>query len=441
MNGCDTTTSSSVIVTLVALGIHYFLREKWFPVECADCGSLFQTTVREVCEEFRANRLIGDFCDDVCDPRTLQSFADWKTEVPDPEAGGPGQTVRLIHCPDQCVHSGKELVATLMWRERKLVLKSGVASLRSLEEMRGQGVIHGQDDYATIINDALAAVAHVDQKISQNIHHLSPWQEKDFALMNVSSRRTLSLLIQDREFLTTQVMQALPRYSLHPDKLFPQIVSSCGHLYLSEFGDHVLDMSLILPSCLPFYGRRPEEKVEMGVKLLQFLIRFTSRAPELELCDVKLHQFALFLPSDSILQIDSDMIYSKSSVRQWLEGVQACDSNRDCDFFDCRGICLSSSSSSSLGVEEKSPSICRRDDGDNNLKRFCRNVIFPLPLHLLGFRVQAFGLLSDLESAFADDVSRIRRLCDSSTDATVLPNAQQILQIMEGVKMKIKNGL
>lgn len=426
------------------MAIHYFLRTSSGK---AECEALFEEVVEEVCQEFRSGRVIGELCPDLCTPEPLlRDGSRWEAEPGEgdgADAGvgrqeGAGRGLRLIDCPDQGWHGGKEIVVSVTWRRRKLVMKGKKASIRSL--MLDLPVRHGaihqrvEDYYAAVVNDSLAAVTHADQEISQNIHHLTPWQEDGLAWMNRSSWRTLSLLSQDPEFLMTRLMHAIPvprPHRLH-DQLFPFIASSCGHLYVSEYADQILDSSFVVPSVVPFVSRSVGEKIDAGIKLIQFLIRFTNQAGDRELCDVKLNQFAVFSSSDQVLLIDSDMIYTKDFVRTSLQAMHSCKSNHECNFFDCNGLCIPSPAGEHL-------SICILDDEDNNLRRICRNVIFPFPFNLFGFRQNLFGLLSDLASnEFGQEISQIQQLCESSSNITMLPNANEILQVMEGIQKKIK---
>ena len=416
----------------------------------SECEQLFHKAVHEVCEEYESGRVIGELCPDLCELKSLRRYGDDSVAKGGDAAAtgsseqerGSGRMLRLIDCPDLNLHGGKEIVVALIWRERTFVLKGKKASIRSLMRdlpVRSEAIHQRAEDYfAAVVNDSLAAVTDVDQGISRNIHHLTPWRENGLASMNLSSWRTLSLLSQDPEFLMTRLLQACPLAQSHQtrDQLFPSIASSCGHLFLAEYADHVLDGSYVIPSIVPFVSRSGEEKIDAGVKLLHFLIRFTKQSAHRDLCDVKINQFALFSTSDQLLLIDSDMIYTKEFVRTSLGAVHSCKSNQDCDFFDCRGICMQPSPSG--GIPGDGPSICEVDNNDNNLKRICRNIIFPFACNLFGFRMNLFGLLSDVSSKnFADEIAQITHLCESSSGARMLQSAEEMLQIFENIKMNI----
>lgn len=427
----------------LAIAIHYFYGKSSVTSECVE---LLYETLDEVCQEYKLGRIVGGLCTDICHEKSLRTLRCDNVETievaRDATAESETHSERgfaLIDCPDQYLHGGKEIVVALILRRRKFILKARRASLQSvMQEMptRQEVIRQREEDYfAAVINDSLTAFAPVAQEISQNIHHLTPWHEESLTLMNLSSWRTLSLLSQDPEFLMTRLMQSDPMTRTHPldDKLFPSIDSSCGHLFIAEYADNVLDSSYIIPYFVPYFARSPEEKIETAIKLLQFLIRFTNQAVDRMLCDVKLNQFASFSPNDQLLLIDSDMIYTKEFVEISLRAVPSCKSNDDCDFFDCKGICIQTSKTGNSG--------CRLDDRDNNLKRMCRNIIFPFSFNLFALKVKLLGLLSDLSSKnFAENVSQIEQLCESSSGGTMLQAASQMLQIMEEVQMKFKNS-
>jgi hypothetical protein len=157
-----------------------------------------------------------------------------------------------------------------------------------------------------------------------------------------------------------------------------------------------------------------------------------NEAPDHDICDVKLHQFASFSASDSLVLIDSDMIYSKNFVAKALQAVHSCKSNQECDFFDCKGICTHEQEQ-----DEDGRSICVPDHQDSNLNRVCRNILFPFTFHLFETRISLLGIFSDYFFHFREEISEIMRLCESSSREKMLQNANAMLKIMEKIQMNI----
>ena len=391
-------------MVLVAVLMHHFTNRTR---SASSCLYLFDQAKRDVCNAYRSGSLIGEFCNDIC----LEKGS--KGDLTDDERAA----VELIECPDLDSHSGKELVLSLIWRQQKLILKGHRISSETIwREMTlskdgsiDQATI---DDLMHIVNDSITEVNGNNAFINP-IHLMLPYHTEDS--MNLSSWKTLSLLTQDTEFLISRLSDQLVPAS---DALFPRIISSCGHLYVTDLGEEVLESSYILPS---HSVKSAKQKLDACISLMKFLIRFSIHYPGLEICDVKLDQFAFFHSKQQLLMIDSDMIFKMETVNASQNSIRDCSSDDDCNFFDCRGICNNT---------------CTIHPTDNNLKRLCRNIIFPFMDHSFFFWTsKVIGLLSDLPNESQELVSQIRKLCESNE--RVLDSAYEMLKLLTEIRIKI----
>ena len=150
-----------------------------------------------------------------------------------------------------------------------------------------------------------------------------------------------------------------------------------------------------------------KEKLTLSEKLLNFLITFESLNLELELCDVKYEHFGAHSDDsndlNSLVLIDSDMIYHTKNIQENIRAIQNCEKDEDCDFNDCKGICT---------VWSNSTSSCNLNRRDNNLKRICRNLFFVEPFKLDELHdPKSLGLLVNLKAALNDAVKSVYDLC------------------------------
>lgn len=269
---------------------------------------------------------------------------------------------------------------------------------------------------------------------------------------------------QDNEYVLSQSL-----WKSHPPDLqvFPKVLSTCGHFYVVELCDEILDLSYMSPTTLssfPLLGslfhsllsdsnsrvisRSLLEKVNTAIKLAKFVSRIVTINSGLELCDVKFEHFGTFWSTNAetdpmLLMIDSDMIYHRNVARENIRSIDACESDRDCDFIDCQGICtrsnvskisltqgwfksiVSSSESSSGDV------TCEYDATDNNLKRVCRNMFF-----MGHFGWTEMGLLSELESTF-EEISSLKHICSLNVSDVSRDMVDTVLYLLEKIRSKL----
>jgi hypothetical protein len=303
--------------------------------------------LNEICLSFNSKQFMGSLCEPLCHSKQLQ----------------------LRDCPNINGHNGKDFVFIAEWvhnnnhfNNNKIVLKARTLTtfelignnlwqkyfqnnkrlvLKSINQIIGQRFNNSDEE----------PISRRKNDLIINSLFSWPFNQMDYNLMNVSSLINVWLLIQDNEFVLSQTYKTL----------FPNVVGSCGHFYAVQYADHVLDFSYFLPQLLPFNAKTLLERIEVGLKVIQFLIRFQSMKPKLELCDIKFEHFGFI--SGQLFLIDSDMIYPKKSVIDSIESLSRCEVDNDCDFIDCKGICVQKNK-------------CIIDERDDDLMRVCRNIFF-----------------------------------------------------------------
>ena len=371
-------TSIVLIVFIVFLLIKS--NEILFPKKCEKLKS---EAINEICLSYKSNQFVGQLCHSLCDEKTL----------------------KLTDCPNIDGHNGKDYVFVGQLSNQlsnKIVLKARTLTTFELIGNNNWKKYFKNNKKFIIraINDLMIA-RFGDVFIGETVDNRNDFYFIDKLLTEGMLRRgdhlnetvllNLWLLIQDNEYV-------MSRY--YPT-IFPPIVGTCGHFYGVQYSDQILDFSYFLPNYWFISTKTIEKRLEIGGKLMDFLTRFQTIRPKLELCDIKFEHFGFF--KDSLLMIDSDMIYTKRAAIHSIESLSDCKDNSDCDFIDCKGICRQNK--------------CSIDETDDDLKRLCRNIFFMEKL----YNVVNLGLFSGLSTTdhfINTKIYSIERHCFQRTNIT-----------------------
>lgn len=354
-------------------------------------------------KEQLTENVTGEFCDDLT--RSLT---------------GASSNVVFNECPNLYWHDGKELVLALTWNGQRLILKGRSIFEREMLIADHEAFLTDQAKYQIAFERLLNATFIGKVKIEPN--RLLPWahSSSDSAITssNLTALRAAWLLAQDNEYVLGK--------SLSGKLIFPEIKSSCKHFYLVESAERILDLTYIIPSVHLVtrpYARSPYDKLEVAIKLLEFLHRLEREKTGLELCDVKFDHFGFYQNESLLLMIDSDMIYNKQVTTESIVATTDCSNDRDCDFIDCEGLCTDGK--------------CKYDANDNNLKRICRNMLFMSILDFSPLATMHLGLLPDFESlGYSSEMQRLKTICAANftNENTSSHSTSQMLNILKSIK-------
>jgi PREDICTED: hypothetical protein len=346
--------------------------------------------LEEICSSFESLQSVGTLCHDLCSSHHL----------------------KLDSCPNYEAHTGKELVFVGLLHNKRLVLKS--RKIKASELTKQDMSLSKQE-----LKHGLRAVidSTFDNGRRFSIYDLVPWnynlpkeketnEDSDYFdpndNFNYTALHNLWLLVQDNEYILSKVLgdSKLTRDNL----VFPKIEGTCGHLYGVTYLDNVLSIEMTVKDSLHY---KPwNERLNLTLALIRFLLKIEAINVGLELCDVKFEHFGL--SQSDLLMIDSDMIYKKLTVTEAIQSIQGCKVHSDCDFIDCKGKCIDSPS-----LPNK---ICQPNfEEDNNLVRICRNMLFANnSIH------SNMGLLSNMPHALSEDIEEINELCSSFKNRILL---------------------
>ena len=115
----------------------------------------------------------------------------------------------------------------------------------------------------------------------------------------------------------------------------PKLYGTCGPVYITEYtppGD-ALKSEVSIGWSIDWSYR-----AKIAVSLLKLLETIDSKLHQtLHLCDVKGENFGLNRANQATL-VDTDSVFFQDSLMSQMQHSN-CTQNKDCDFFDCRGLC------------------------------------------------------------------------------------------------------
>ena len=387
-----------ILAVLLVVYIGYEISNVYLYFVCKSNFDLFK-------EQFSQNAT-GDFCNDL-----IRSLA------------GDQSNVVFNECPNLYWHDGKELVLALTWNNQRLILKGRNIFEKEMLIPDHEAFLTDQIKYQIAFERLLNAT--FIGKLDIDPGQLLPWGHTFFnsAIMssNLTALRTAWLLAQDNEYVLSK--------SLAGKFIFPEVKSTCNHFYLVESAERILDLTYIIPSVHLVtrpYARGPDEKLDVAIKLLEFVVRLEDEKTGLELCDVKFDHFGFYRNESILLMIDSDMIFNQDVTNESIVATPSCLHDRDCDFIDCEGLCLNGK--------------CKYDANDNNLKRICRNMLFMSILDFSPLATMHLGLLPDFEFlGYTNEMQKLKTICTTNfTHQNDLRySASKMLNILKSIKLSL----
>lgn len=150
--------------------------------------------------------------------------------------------------------------------------------------------------------------------------------------------------------------------------------------------------------------------------------KFLQTTPKFELCDVKYEHFGYTIidGNRSLVILDSDFILKQSTLKLSMKQIKYCQTNDDCHFVDCQGICRNDT--------------CQMDANDNDLKRICRNIFFMGKM----FNIFEFGLFATANTFGTENsvlnlsLNKLYKLCfeDNFDNSPMIRKIIKIEQIL-----------
>lgn len=317
-----------------------------------------ESFVTYLCNSYKRGEISGDLCPHLCS----ENFSD-------------------IQC--QAQHLGKEVVFSATWNSERIVLKAKKRLLNSLEPVYwtdSRRRRHYPDD------NTFAHMANSQFRFA--LRRNGSWV-KGLVGTHLTNAQMDSVygLLQQTEYLFS--------LALGNRNAVASLRGSCGHAYAVEFlsplETHVQGSGT--------FGKR----ARIALRILRTLeILGSAMDEQIHQCDMKPNHFGIDTRGN-VKMLDLDAFGMQSSVQTNIANTGRCESDRDCDFFDCAGRC-------------GDHGICDAVVLNDNLQRVCKNIFMG---KILG---RFSGLLRGPPSDIAAEISVVLNDCISSTRAPVANN-------------------
>ncbi|XP_074618690.1 divergent protein kinase domain 1C-like isoform X2 [Acropora palmata] len=175
------------------------------------------------------------------------------------------------------------------------------------------------------------------------------WHPFTVGKLSWADMSALWRLIQRDEFIKLQLLQDM--------KHIPKVYGFCGSFYAME---QVTPLSDCGPSLLikPIPWKK---RVNISMDFLELSKEFSkSSLGHLYHCDVQPSNFGI-TKDEHIVATDIDHVFASKLIKNFLE-EPTCESDSQCDFFDCKGLC------------NQSAHHCSRNILTNNLQEICKYI-------------------------------------------------------------------
>ncbi|OQV22117.1 hypothetical protein BV898_03963 [Hypsibius exemplaris] len=239
-------------------------------------------------------------------------------------------------------HAGKDLVEPILF--------NGVPGILKVPKLH----LHLQTLTSTLANTGVVPFVHLTQWVLENYGHNTPSGFTDkFRSMDLAGLEEVHRRLQHEEFYFLSVLP----FTTVPAHRFPKLLGLCGDGFMVERSGVVLGERFIRE-----HGWEEAVK-DVAMSFVDFATELDAAL--LEICDVKLDNFAWNPATKSVLVIDLDSMFFKEALGIQFASRQ-CRDNADCRYFDCRGDRC-----------DAEAGMCRMEIGDSNLARICRKIFLP----------------------------------------------------------------
>ena len=374
----------------------------------------YQSTVQTVCDQLEEGLAIGNMCHDLCQL----------------------DTIKPTECPAH--HHGKEVVFRAEVGESYPV----VVKARTLDiESESENIVFWTDEDGNVNYPSRDEFTKImENHLSINFNFSFPAQKGLFALWPHSLEKDSLTQIQN-DWLFQSSMKNIWSLSLDPEyvfsrifkefDVFPEIIGTCGGLNFVEE---------VKPLKMPAYMDNVSfegwvERVKLALVMLDLLEELETMFDHpVHLCDIKPEHFGL---SDHgrMKYLDVDNVYLKPIVDKSVGDGSYCESDSDCDLFDCQGVC---------NMQDKK---CEGGVTNNNLQVVCQKIFTgdgKLPFNFLNYP----GLLTSKHSS--KGLQEIVELCANpsrsesesrvAADESIFNSLKKRLKEVVSLHYRIKNS-
>lgn len=180
-----------------------------------------------------------------------------------------------------------------------------------------------------------------EQRVLEVLWHPHPLGELTWADMS-----SLWLLIQRDEFIKLQLLKEM--------RHIPRVYGFCGSFYAVEKVETLEEFSFT-----PFKRPMPwKKRLNAALDFLDLSVEFTKTPlGQLHHCDIQPGNFGV-AKDKRVVALDIDSVFATKQMEDFLE-QPTCESNKQCDFFDCMSACNTTEHKCSRKILTNNLQICR----------------------------------------------------------------------------------
>ncbi|XP_022219651.2 divergent protein kinase domain 1C [Drosophila obscura] len=361
-----------LIAVLLAVGLfsYAFLNLKF-------CFKLMShRSLNLMCQKFEQQEYSGSLCEELCGAQsTFDNFQcplnDMKTILFTAEKNGDMYAVKLAR------HNDDEL----SWKNTK-----GEAIYPKIEEFHEIVKLHIILAYNVTLDDNMIR-ALVNQEIAD-----------DNSQQMVSFWR----LFKDNNYMMGKLFDE--------ESVFPAVLGSCGPYYATE-GLEIVQSN---PSIMQYLASNRQQRLKHALNIMEYIFRMDEMKPEpLKMCKMQVNRFGT-TPERRLKYQSAEHVYVESQLDKRLSRGVKCQSDKDCHFHSCRGMCN----------EERH--ACTHIQQNNNFQIFCEHI-------LLGGGTFQPGLLSGVR--LTRPMQKVLKMCVQPPKEHQVPGRQQAPNMQLAVRL------
>lgn len=185
------------------------------------------------------------------------------------------------------------------------------------------------------------------------LSRLKPAYEETDSLKRKKEMDNVWPLVQDNEYVIS---------ALYTDAdIFPQLLGTCGQYFAVEYLEPIQGVSTLLS--MSDEREKWAKRLRLSILIMELVNELdTSFKEPFHLCDVKLSHFGLTKSETRLKFIDLNTVYPKTVVSKIIRTIGYCESDSDCDFYDCRGRC------------DYGANLCLKAVTNNNMQIVCEKL-------------------------------------------------------------------
>ncbi|XP_044760312.1 divergent protein kinase domain 1C [Coccinella septempunctata] len=227
------------------------------------------------------------------------------------------------------------------WKGTQIVFKSPVETTPFHWYEHGKKVYPSEKQFLTALRAVVKNKLNLNipvntlmRTMKKNIH------SRNFDVFSQEEIDSMSTLVQDNEFLVLTFFSG--------NDIFPRLVGTCGSYYATEYVEPIQVKSSLL--ALTDNVKDWIWRLQISTQILELLKKLETDFQEpIHLCDIQMEHFGTYQQDESLRYLDLNQLYSRTIINKFFRNV-SCQTDEDCDFFDCRSKCSLQTKTCAHGV-------------------------------------------------------------------------------------------